>query len=339
MSGVYQTGLPGNNRAGQSLAGALVHSAALPRRAKADLLLICCTFIWGATFVIVKGALNDASVFAFLALRFLVASLALAAAYGRQLRGLGSGGFGAGAVIGCFMFCGYALQTAGLRLTTPAKTAFITGFCVVLVPILAAIHARSRLRAVVWVGALMAFAGLYYLTVPATADGGWATGFRDLNRGDLLVMACTISFTLHILGIGHYAPRYPAGALALLQIATTALLTFIALPLAAATGLEAPRAAFTPGLIAAVLSTGVLATAVAFSVQVWAQQYTTASHAAIIFSLEPVWAAAISRLFYNERLGTRAVAGAALILAGIVLVELKGSGPAAPDSAAGPGGV
>jgi len=297
----------------------------VPRKVKADLLLIFCTLIWGATFVLVKDALASASVFVFLALRFLVATLVLILMYGRELRSVGASGFRAGAVMGCCMFGGYAFQTAGLALTTPSKAAFITGFFVVFVPILLAMFGSRRAPVWVWCGALLAFAGLYFLAVPPS-------GLTALNRGDLLILACAFVFALHVISIGHYSTRYPTGALTLIQVGLTALFTIACVPLFVLIGVEQPRLVWTEGLVFAVVVTGILATAVAFSVQVWAQQYTSANHAAIIFTLEPVFAGLTSFFFYHERLGARSLVGAALILAGILIAELLGPAPAAEAS-------
>jgi drug/metabolite transporter (DMT)-like permease len=297
----------------------------VPRKLKADLLLICCTLIWGVTFAVVKDALADASVFVFLALRFLLATVLLILIYGRELRGIGASGLRAGALIGSCMFGGYAFQTAGLELTTPSKAAFITGFFVVLVPILLASFGSRRVPLWVWLGALSAFTGLYFLAVPPV-------GLAALNRGDLLVLGCAFMFALHVISIGHYTVRYSAGALTLIQVATTAFFTILCVPLFAWIGAERPRLLWTPGLIGAVVATGILATAVAFSVQVWAQQYTSANHAAIIFTLEPIFAGLTSFVFYHERLGARSLIGAALILVGILVAELLGPAPAAESS-------
>jgi drug/metabolite transporter (DMT)-like permease len=295
------------------------------RKLKADLLLVSCTLIWGATFVLVKDALADASVFVFLALRFVLATAVLLLMYGRELRTAGASGLRAGAIIGCCMFGGYAFQTAGLALTTPSKAAFITGFFVVLVPVLLALFGSRRVPLWVWFGALSAFAGLYFLAVPPS-------GLAALNRGDLLVLGCAVMFALHVISIGHYSVRYSAGALTLIQVGVTALFTALCVPLFAVIGAERPRVVWTPGLIVAVLATGIFATALAFSVQVWAQQYTSANHAAIIFTLEPVFAGLTSYIFYHERLGARSMAGAVLILSGILIAELLGPAPAAEAS-------
>jgi drug/metabolite transporter (DMT)-like permease len=170
----------------------------------------------------------------------------------------------------------------------------------------------------------VAVAGLYYLTVPSS-------GFGDLNRGDLLVLGGSVAFALHIIAIGRYARRHSPGVLNLLQVAVTLAMICLVGALLTATGRESFEIAWTARFITAVLVTGVLATALAFSVQVWAQQHTGASHAAIVFTLEPVFAALTSFAFFQERLGLRGLAGAALILAGILLAEFKGPAPAAAE--------
>src|SRR5260370_19812479 len=132
------------------------------------------------------------------------------------------------------MFGGYAFRPAGLMLTTPSKAGFITGFFVVLVPVLLALFGSRRVPMWVWLGALLAFAGLYFLAVPPS-------GFAALNRGDLLILACAFMFALHVISIGHYTIRYSAGALTLIQAAVTTLFTILCLPLVALIGAEQPR--------------------------------------------------------------------------------------------------
>jgi len=295
------------------------------RRVQADFALALCSLLWGATFVVVQDALADASVFTFLALRFTLAAVLMAAIYHRDLRRVTSDELRAGFIIGLFMFGGYVFQTAALLITTPSKTAFITGFGVVLVPILMAVLWGRRINAWIWSGALGALGGLYFLTVPAA-------GLAHLSRGDLLAFVCAVLFALQVIFVGRYSPRYSVGGLSFLQVATSAALSLAALPLLAITRLEPPRAHLTGGLIFAVLVTAVLATAVAFSVQVWAQQYTSATHTALLLALEPVFAALTSFIVLHERLGARALAGAALILGGILVAELKGPVQASADA-------
>ncbi len=294
-------------------------------RIKADLALAACTLIWGATFVLVKSALRDASVFAFIATRFVIATALMAAIFWRPLQKTTRAEIRAGAWIGLLMFTGYVFQTVGLLGTTPSKAAFITSSSVVMVPVLQGIFWRSRIGAWVWAGAASALAGLYLLTVPRS-------GLTGLNHGDLLVGACAIAFALHILFVGHFSPKHSTGALSFHQVAATAALSLVALPIVTLTHLEAFRFRPSPELLLALVVTAAFATAFAFSVQVWAQKRTTPSHTAILFSLEPVFAGLTSFLFFGERLSSRALIGAGLILAGIVLAEMKGPAPVAAES-------
>jgi drug/metabolite transporter (DMT)-like permease len=298
----------------------------MSRRLQADLVLAACAVGWGATFVVVKDALADSSVFVFLALRFVLAALVLAALQGKQWRRLDPGSVRAGALIGALMFAGFAFQTAGLKLTTPSKSAFITGILVVLVPLFLAVFGRKKISRRLWAGVMTAAAGLYLLTVPVS-------GLSDLNLGDMLTLVCAALYSAQIIAIGHYAPRYPSRLLVFLQVAGTALLSVAAVPLWAVTGWEAPHMAWTPGLIAAVLGTAVVATVGTLLGQVWAQQYAAPSHVALLLTLEPVSAVAISYVVAGERLGARALVGAALILAGILLAELKGGAAATAEPA------
>jgi drug/metabolite transporter (DMT)-like permease len=295
------------------------------QRLRADLAMGLCTLIWGATFVLVKDALADISVVVYIAVRFAIAAALMAIIFWRSLRRLNLKTAWAGAQIGIALFGGYMFQTAGLKYTTPAKAAFITGMCVVIVPLLLAAFGRRRITAWIWAGAAAALAGLYFLTVPPEGLGG-------LNRGDPIVFGCAVMFALHIIFIGRHVGDHSVGALASLQIATTAVLSALALPVAALAGWEHPRLVWNTTVIVAILVTSIGSTVIGFSLQTWAQQHTSPSHTAILVSLEPVFAAITSWLLASERFGARTLIGAALILAGILLAELKGPAPAVPES-------
>ncbi len=297
----------------------------LSKRVRADLALGFCALIWGSTFVVIKDALSDVSVVVYIAVRFSLAAAVMAIVYWRSLRGLTLRTVWAGAQIGFFMFGGYMFQTAGLKFTTPSKAAFLTGSSVVLVPILLALFGRRRIAGWVWAGAVVVFAGLYFLTVPPE-------GFGGLNRGDPIVFGCAIMFALHMIFIGRYVKHHSVGALSFLQVATTALLSVLVLPVVSAAGWEQPRLVWTGFLVFAILLTSIGSTVIGFSLQTWAQRYASPSHTAILISLEPVFAAATSLLLRREHLGARSLLGAALILAGILLAELKAPSPAVPES-------
>ncbi len=303
----------------------------MSRRLKADLALLVVSFIWGTTFVVVKNALQDTSTLLFLTLRFTVAGLALllAPVLGVWLSRPGPGLAGrvvargrnqrtarlsrtatASAVVGLFLFLGYFFQTQGLRWTTASKSAFITGLAVVLVPVITSLASR---RFVGWgsmVGVLMALGGLILLTNPGVD--------ASINRGDLWTLACAGAFALHIVLLGHFSRRVPVRALAAGQVLMAALLAAGSFPWAENFFLR-----LSARVCLAVLLTGLLATALAFFTQTWAQQFTTTTHTALIFSLEPVFAWLTSAVWLGERLGGRNALGALLILAGIVAAELS----------------
>jgi drug/metabolite transporter (DMT)-like permease len=294
------------------------------KRVRADLALGFCALIWGSTFVVVKNALADSSVFVYIAIRFALAAMVMAGVFWRSLRQLDRRTIWAGFQIGLLMLGGYAFQTAGLQFTTASKAAFITGCSVVLVPLILSICGRG-IHFWIWSGSGAALLGLYFLTVPSE-------GLGALNRGDVLVFICSIMFALHMIFIGRYVGRHSVGGLAFVQVATTALLATLLVPLFAAWHLEPPRLTWTGGLVFAILITAIGSTVMGFSFQVWAQQHTSPSHAAILISLEPVFAVITSWLLTRERLGYRGLSGGGLILAGILMAELRSSAAAAPES-------
>jgi len=286
----------------------------LSPRSKAELLLVATTFIWGSTFVIVKDALADASPFPFIGARFILAGLLM---LGVMQRGwLPREALLPSLYLGIWLFAGYALQTWGLIFTTPSKSAFITGFSVILVPLISLFHGY-RVRGANACGAGLGLLGLYYLVVPS--------GIGAVNRGDLLTLFGAMAFAAHIVWVASYTRRHSFLQLAPGQILVVGIVALLAVPLA-------PGRSFhlTGRLVLAIVVTAIFATAFAFSAQVWAQQYTPPAHTALIFSLEPVFAALTSRLVNKEHLGGKVLLGAALILAGMVVSEMWGGSTPAP---------
>ena len=289
-------------------------------RARSEALLVLITLIWGSTFVIVKAALQDATPLAFIALRFGAAGLLL---YGFLARGkVAQRSVLPGITLGIFLFGGYAFQTSGLALTTPSKAAFITGFSVILVPLLVMVEG-TRLRPANIAGAFLGLAGLYFLVLPS--------GFAEVNRGDLLVLVGAVSFALHIVMVGVYARKHSFLHLVPLQILTVGALASLALPVfSVMSGHAVFEVHWTGRLTMALAVTAVFATGVAFSVQNWAQQYTPAAHTALIFALEPVFAALTSWAVLGESLGGKTLLGSALVLSGMVVSEFWGGASPTP---------
>lgn len=271
--------------------------------------------IWGTTFIVVKGVLGDISTMYFLALRFALASVCLLAMFARAFGSIPLPeiwrGLRGGMAAGVFLWLGYILQTFGLKYTTAGNSGFITGLYIVLVPVIGAVLFRRRPQGREILGIAVALAGMLLMTA---RQWNHETGF---NRGDLLTIACAVAFAFHLLVLGYYSQRERFEAVALGQIGCAALLSALSL------GIERPQAHWTNGVILAIILTGVFATAVAFGLQTWGQQYTTATRTALIFALEPVFALATAALVGGEPLTTAAVCGGALILGGILTVELK----------------
>jgi drug/metabolite transporter (DMT)-like permease len=286
----------------------------LTQRTKAELLLVSTTFIWGSTFVIVKGALADASPFPFIAVRFILAGLLM---FGVMARGrLPRATLLPSLLLGILLFTGYAFQTWGLTFTTPSKSAFITGFSVILVPLISLFQGHP-MRAANASGAGLGLLGLYFLVLPS--------GVGAVNRGDLLTLFGAMAFAAHIVLVGSYTRRFSFLHLAPAQILVVGIMATLAVPFGPAWTMH-----WTGKLVFAIVVTAIFATAFAFSAQVWAQQYTPPAHTALIFALEPVFAALASRLVIKEHLGGKVLLGSALILAGMVISEVWGGATPAP---------
>ena len=298
---------------------------------RAYLLMLFVVAVWGSTFVLVKGALADATPAAFNLVRMTLAFLVLAVAYHRYWRGIRRWQVGAGAVVGLCLATGYQFQTTGLARTTPSKSAFITGLVVVLVPLFSAVPGLRMpgARAPRWnafLGAALAFVGILLLTAPARA-AAQTTGLGSLlnvlpdlssiNIGDVLTFGCAIGFAFHCIALSHVSPRIAFQPLALMQVGFCAGFMALSLPF-----MERPQIAWTPRLAIALAIAAVLATSAAFSIQSWAQSVLPPTHTALLLTMEPVFAWITSFLFMGERLGLRPASGALLILCGIALTEL-----------------
>ena len=269
-------------------------------------LLVAVTAVWGLTFVQVQDAVALYPLFAFLALRFGIASATLAAPAYRRMRSLGRRGVVSGVALGLLLACGYALQTAGLERTSVSSTGFITGLYVVFTPLLALLLFGTRIGALAWVGVALATVGLALLS--GVDSGGML--------GDALVLAASAVYSLQIVLLERYAPRYDV--LALTQAEMLAAFAGFGVLALALGQVELPRGWTVWG---ALLVTGVFASALAFLVQTWAQRRISAARTALAFALEPVFAALFGFWLAGDRLGAVAWLGCVLIMAGILVAE------------------
>ncbi|PLY00319.1 MAG: EamA/RhaT family transporter [Desulfuromonas sp.] len=275
----------------------------------AEFLLVTVTLFWGGTFPLVKAAVAEVPVMAFLWIRFAFAALLLALLAGRGLRSLDRRGVGKGILLGALLFLSYLFQTWGLAQTSSANTGFLTGLNVVWVPLLAGPLLAKPPAAGARIGVVLALLGLLLLTW----HWPWA-----INVGDALVVVCSLFVALHILGLDALTEGYDGRALTFVQIATMAVLGFLGSwfyePV------TWPRS-WSNELLVALVITSLFATVYAFWVMTSFQRLTTPTRAALIYTLEPVFAAFFSVLLLEEQLSSLAWAGGGLIVFGMICAE------------------
>jgi drug/metabolite transporter (DMT)-like permease len=277
---------------------------------QADLALVVMTFVWGSTFTVVKKSLVQISPILFVALRFWVATAITIAFMPGQIPKISVKSLRCGLALSVVLLGGFIFQTLGLRNTTPSYSAFITSLSVLLVPSLGFLLFHHRPRPQIIAGVILAMLGLLLLLVNL--------GDLRLRSGDALTLVCAILFALHILFLGRFVSTTDYRQLQLFQMAGSAVFCTILIPI-----LETPFVSWNSELVLYLFITGVLATALAFYVQARAQRLTTANRAALIFSLEPFFAALFAYWILGQVLTLKEWMGGVLILAGILVAELQ----------------
>lgn len=279
---------------------------------RADITLLGVSIIWGGTFPLIKVALQDTSPYVFLSLRFLIATLILAAVFRKELASANKEVLQAGFLIGAFIFIGYITQTVGLKYTTASKSGFITGLYVVFTPVLSYLILRTTLPRKRILAVLLALNGLFLLS---EID---LIGLR-MNYGDFLTLVSAIAYAFSVVLIGKYTKEFSPSVLATMQTLTTWGLSMLALAILEPFLLPKSRVAWV-----AIFVTAIFATSLAFLAQNYAQKHVSATKAAIIFTAEPIFAWVFSSATLGETLTQRGILGAALIIAGMLLSELTG---------------
>ncbi|WP_312472941.1 DMT family transporter [Neobacillus sp.] len=284
----------------------------------ADLSLLLVTLIWGTTFVLVQNAIDFLEPFSFNGIRFLIAAILLIVCLlifeRRQLKQLNFKIFASGVFIGFWLFLGYVTQTMGLLYTSTSKAGFITGLNVVLVPLFSMFLLKQYPSKNAILGVLIATFGLFLLTM---------TDAATLNIGDGFVFICAISFALHIILTGKFSSKFPTLLLTIIQVTTVALLS-----IGSSFLFEDWRKSLNKDIllskdvIVALIITSVFATALAFFIQTNFQKYTSATRVALIFAMEPVFAAIAGYFWALERLSISALFGCILIFTGMICAEL-----------------
>ncbi len=269
--------------------------------------LVGVTAVWGYTFLVVQDAIARMPVMDFLAWRFIAASVVMIALRPTCLRNITRLEFLRGVGLGTILGLGYIAQTYGLRYTSAATSGFITGMFVVLTPVMSWILLRRKTNRNTWMVVALATVGLALLSL-----NGWSVGI-----GELLTLGCAIFFAIHIVGLGEWSSQYEPYSFSLLQIGTVGVISLIA---AIPGGITVPP---DPGVWGVIGITGVLATAVAFFVQTWVQSLVSATRAAVVMTMEPVFAGLFAVVIGGNQLTLRTIGGAVCILAAMLIINLK----------------
>jgi drug/metabolite transporter (DMT)-like permease len=280
----------------------------------ATLGLLAMTAVWGSTFVLIKGVVGRMPVADFLAVRFLIGAGVMLALFARPVWRLGRQQLLRGLLLGALYGAGQLLQTWGLALIAPSVSGFVTGMYVVFTPILAVLLLRRRMPAVTWLAVALSTAGLALLSLNGLS----------VDLGVWLTLASAVLYALHIVGLGQWSRPGEAFGMSAVQMLAIAAVCLLA---------TAPHGPVWPpdrNAWLAILYMALIAGAGAMLMQTWAQSHLPATRAAIVMTTEPVFAAAFAVLFGTDVLGWRMLAGGALVLAAMYLVELA---PRRPDTA------
>jgi len=306
------------DQASETRAGTGVAPAA--RRALlADVALLAVAVLWGLNFVVIKDAIVDTGPMTYLLWRHVLAAVLIVALVPRAVRRATRRDWVHGGILGLFIFAAFATQTIGLQWTTPGKSGFITSLYIVMVPFLYWVVAR---RSPGWTqigGAVLAAAGLGFLSL---------RGGLGMSTGDLLQLAAALGSAAHIVATGFFAPRTEPAVLALTQIVAAAVLFMVVTPF-----VEPPSWGFGWQGWAAIVVTALTGTIFGFLVQAWAMKSTTSTHAGVILGLEGLFAALFGLVFGMDVLSWRLALGAALILAGVIVIETLPGRRGAPNPA------
>ena len=275
----------------------------------AVLLLLAVTAVWGSTFFLIRDLVEHVPSADFLAVRFGIAAVLMFALFHRQTLALSRRELTLGAGLGVLYAVAQLLQTVGLETTAASVSGFLTGTYIVLTPVLGALLLRDHIPRAAWLAASIATVGIAVLSLQ-----GLAMGF-----GAALTLGSAVIYALHILALGRWSTGSTALGLSTVQAAVIALICLIA---AVPDGVALPS---TGGQWASLLYMAVVAGAGALVAQTWAQAHLTATRAAIVMAMEPVFAALFAVLFGNEGVTVRLLLGGGLVLAAMYLVELRGS--------------
>ena len=276
-------------------------------RTRAELYLLSITVVWGSTFVLTKFVLENTSPFVYISIRFTIASLFIAGVFFRRLRVISKDAITKGAILGVLLFAGFALQTVGLKYTTASKSAFVTGLMVVFTPLFQLIIEQKSPKTGNIIGVILVAIGLFFLTSPKGSE---------FNIGDELTLMCAVLFSFYTVYLSIFGKEHDPAHLTFIQFVLTALLSALAIPF-----LETAYMNINRNFFICIAYLAVMPTVVALYVMAKYQKYTTPTRSAVIYSMEPPFAALFAFVFINEQIGLIGIVGGVLILLGLIVSE------------------
>ncbi len=275
------------------------------RKASANLVLIVVTIIWGGGFIATSTALNVFSPFTILMIRFVGAAIMPLILAGKAWKSISMREVKQGIIVGTLLFLSFAFQTFGLQTTTPGKNAFLTATNVIIVPYLLWLLFHQKPNRKAMISSFICVCGIALLTLEAQS--------LTLSSGDLLSLVCAIFFAAHMIALERYGKDVNVLVMTALQMLTAGILAAISALL-----WESWPAVVSGEAIGALGYSIFISTMLAYLLQTWAQKHTTASEAALILSMEALWAAVFSFLFLHETMTLSMIIGAALILSSVL---------------------
>lgn len=285
------------------------HSSRTPLLSRQELALIAVTMVWGGTFLVVHLAMQYSGPLFFVGLRFVTAGLIGLLVFRKAMAGLTRTELAAGIAIGASIFLGYGLQTFGLQTISSSKSAFLTALYVPLVPLLQWLVMGKPPRLMSWIGIGLAFTGLMLVAGPES-------GGMELNVGEMATMLSTLAIAAEVLLIGHFAGKVDARRVTTVQLLAAGTMALLAMPVAGES---------VPDFSWVWLSAAVAMACASILIQLtmnWAQKSLSPTRATVIYASEPVWAGIVGRMA-GDRLPGLAILGAALIVGGVLVSELK----------------
>lgn len=288
-----------------------------------EIALLFNTLIWGGTFALIKNALTDISPTLFLGLRFGIAALIFLPFVYSHLKKTNVKTIFAGVILGLFYFSGFTTQTIGLNLTTATKSGFITGTFVIFIPILQLIIEKRKPKFVNIIGVALVLAGLIMLSSKGSDVFEFIKRLgSDFNLGDLLTLICALLFAFQVVYVDIFTKKYEYLPMVFIQLLITGLGGFILTYLFSVASIEQIKFTLNFSVVGALIYTSIFASIIATIIQLKFQKTVSPTKAGIIYSIEPIFAAAFAYFLLSEKISNFGLVGCVLIFIGLIVSEI-----------------